>query len=360
MKRGSRILLFLVLVIVILIAVAFLLLRPNLLPGSGAVTPTPASVSIVVVKQEIKRNSEVKADSLGTINYPLEQRTEKMVTDMDTVVGKYAAFDLPQGLPLTVDMVTDRPGANNGSPHARVIQPGMVAIAIPISRLNSVAYGVWDGDFVNVIATTMFVDLDSSYQSILPNNIGQIVNVGAKPDDSPLVTLGMNTGGIGSSRTGGRAELDPTLNQAVYLIPSEEQRPRLVSQTILQNVQVLHVGSFDTGASQNVQATPAPDAAGQAAATPAPVLGPDVITLIVHPQDAVALTYLIYGGAKLTLVLRAPDDNTTLAEAEAVTLQYLVSQYVIPAPAKLSYGFQPRIDILVEPILRNDIPTPRP
>jgi Flp pilus assembly protein CpaB len=362
MKRGSRILLFLVLVIVILVAVAFLLLKPQC-PGGlfcppATATPAQAWISIVVVGQPINQYDEIKAESLTSMEIPPNLLSEKMITDPEEVTGKFAAFPLAQGLPLTKDMVTDRPDLMTKNPWSRKIQPGLVAIAIPITRLSSVAFAVRDGDYVNVIATTMFVDLDSAYQSILPNNIGQVVNVGAKPDEAPLVTLGMSTGGIGASRSGGRAELDPLLNQAIYLIPAEAQRPRIVSQTILQHVQVLHTGSFDE-VPQQPQATPATDAGGQPVATPAPTLSPDVITLMVSPQDAVALTYLMYGGAKLTLALRAPDDDTR-PEMEAATLQYLLSQYAIPVPAKLPYGIQPRMDGLIEPVLKNDIPTPHP
>jgi hypothetical protein len=41
-------------------------------------------------------------------------------------------------------------------------------------------------------------------------------------------------------------------------------------------------------------------------------------------------------GTLFTLVLRAPDD-TSRVETEAATLQYLLSQYAIPVPAKLPY-----------------------
>ncbi len=366
MKRGTRILLFLGLLIVILIAVALLLtgIIPSPLSPAAAPSATPSTtISIVTVGQSIGRGSEIEAASLSSMEIPLEIWNEKMVTKQDEVVGKYALFNLPQGLPVMQEMLTDRPDAGTGSPWAKVIQPGQVAISIPISRLNSVAYGIWDGDHVNVIATTMFVDLDSPYQSILPNNFGQVVNVGAQPDAAVLLTLGMNNGSGAGSRTTGRAELDPVLNQAVYLIPSEAQRPRIVSQTILQDIQVLHIGNFSSSAkpaqAQAAAATPDPNQAGAAATPVPPVAGPDVITLIVSPQDAVTLTYLMYGGAKLTLTLRAPDD-TSRAEIEAATLQFLLSQYAIPIPAKLPYGFQPRIDTLIEPVLQRDIPTPRP
>jgi pilus assembly protein CpaB len=90
---------------------------------------------------------------------------------------------------------------------------------------------------------------------------------------------------------------------------------------------------------------------------PAP---PDVITLIVSPQDAVTLNYLIYGGAQLTLVLRNPRD-ADIVTTEAVTLSYLLDQYNIPIPVKLPYGFEPAVTELVSPLLPNEnTPTPRP
>jgi len=135
---------------------------------------------------------------------------------------------------------------------------------------------------------------------------------------------------------------------------------------------VLQMGNFLTPAEKAAleatqpaaTATPEPGAEQpeQAAApTPTPVPAPpDVITLIVSPQDAVTLNYLIYGGAELTLVLRNPKD-TEANGTEAVTLTYLLDQYNIPIPVKLPYGFEPAVEALVPPVLPNDsTPTPQP
>jgi pilus assembly protein CpaB len=79
---------------------------------------------------------------------------------------------------------------------------------------------------------------------------------------------------------------------------------------------------------------------------------PKYITLIVSPQDAVTLNYLMYsgagGGAALTLALRSAGDDTRI-QTEAVTLQFLLDQYRIPVPVKLPYGMEPKTDRLVEP-----------
>jgi pilus assembly protein CpaB len=342
MNRGSRILLFLVVIIVIFVAVAFLLLSRGGNPFAQAPTATPPLVSVVIVGQPINRDDEIKKESLSTMQLPQTNVTEKMITNPDLVVGKFALFPLAQGLPITSDMISDRPGMNQpGSEAARIISPGLVAVSVPISRLGSMVYGIKDGDHVNVIATTLFVDVDATFQSSLPNFTAAVTGVGFVPDTLPKLSAEIVSGGPTSAQ--GRAELDPTLNQALYIVPSEAQRPRLVSQMILQNIQVLHVGNFSLGSQEPQQV-----AEGQPTPTAVPQPIPDAITLIVSPQDAVALTYLINTGTQFTLTLRAPDDPTHV-ETEAATLQYLLSQYAIPVPAKLPYAIEPRLTTLTEP-----------
>jgi pilus assembly protein CpaB len=75
---------------------------------------------------------------------------------------------------------------------------------------------------------------------------------------------------------------------------------------------------------------------------------------MVSPQDAVTLNYLIFSGAQITLTLRNPNDVDNYPPTEAATLQYLLSQYNIPVPAKLPYSLEPRIDSLVPPYMPND------
>jgi pilus assembly protein CpaB len=90
---------------------------------------------------------------------------------------------------------------------------------------------------------------------------------------------------------------------------------------------------------------------------------PDIVTLIVTPQDSITLTYLINAqmqqtnpdGTKQTmtqtrfsLTLRNPTDQARQA-TEASTLQFLLSQYNIPIPAKLPYALQPAIPSLLSP-----------
>jgi Flp pilus assembly protein CpaB len=279
-------------------------------------------------------------------------------TNKSDVVGQFAKIQIAQGVPIVDSMLSATPGNVNlpGSSWAPLIPQGLTAVSIPITRLSSASYGIRDGDYVNVIVTMLLVDVDASYQTILPNNTALVTGAGALQQQLPQLTVQIASGGATSAQ--GRTELDPTLNSAIYLVPSETQRPRLVTQMIMQNIQVLHVGTFPLPSEQVTEqlsagATPTPNAQGQT--TQPQVTRPDVITLMVTPQDAVVLTNLIYNGSQITLTLRNPNDFDFRTTTDAATLQYLLSQYNIPVPAKLPYATQPRIDTLTAPSLPNDV-----
>jgi len=224
----------------------------------------------------------------------------------------------------------------------------MVAVSLPISRLSSVSYAPRPGDHVNVIVSLLLVDVDTDFQSITPNLSG-VVTASGPPDPTsgernPLTVAIAN--GIY-----GRVVIDPVLNQAVFLVPSEGQRPRMVSHMLLQDVVVLQVGNFPL---ESKPAAAAPE--GEPTATPLPegqaaqaVPVPDIITLIVRPQDAVALNFILLGqpqmATQLSLVLRGTKD-TTRENTLPVTLGFLLEQYQIPIPAKVPYSLTPRIDAL--------------
>ena len=384
MRRG-RVFILLALIIVIGFALVYLLYSRGILFGGPVseiteepvYTATPiATAKVVVVTQRVLRGDIISADKLDMVDYQADLVLPIMYTDVNLVAGKMARYTMDPYTVVTSALVTDSPDTEQGSDDALFISPGMVAVSIPITRLSSVSYAPQRGDHVNIIATMLFVDLDPAWQSILPNWTGNVIGPGG---------LGILEGGGSTAETTitllaqpfrgaseqGRPENDTLLNQTFYILPSEAQRPRLVSQTLIQNVIVLQMGNFLTPSEKAAleatkpapTATPEPGAeqppqAGEPTPTPMPA-PPDVITLIVSPQDAVTLNYLIYGGAQLTIALRNPRD-TELATTEAVTLSYLLDQYNIPIPVKLPYGLQPAVTALVPPQLPNGTPTPLP
>jgi pilus assembly protein CpaB len=226
-----------------------------------------------------------------------------------------------------------------------------------------VAFGIRDGDYVNIIVSMLLVDVDPSFQSILPNFSADVVAPGLTSSGLSQLAAVITSGGEGARA--GRSEPDGTIGQPIYVVPAEGQRPRMVTQTFMQNVQVLHVGTFplpgETGTEQfnaasGVYATATPAPAGAPAAT---VTRPDIVTLMVLPEDANTLVFLIHSGAKITLTLRNPNDQGPASSTDAAMLEYLLTQYNIPVPAKLPYSLEPRLDILSDPRLPGD-PTPIP
>lgn len=359
MRRG-RIFFYLAAILILVLGAAFLIWQRFMQPSPAAPAqeaPAPAPVvdlvPVVVITQPIPRGSELNETVLGLIDLPRDTVIEGMFSDIALVVGRQAKFDLDSGIPLTASMLVDTAEqlSKTGSIASLSIPRGKVAISIPIDRLSSVSYAPRPGDHVGVIATMLFVDIDSEFQTVLPNEVGGVVGPSTNAETGANTITISIIGGEGATSVYGRTELDPILNELTYALPSEPQRPRLVSQFVLYDVEVLQIGEFDlpnaeAGANQAQGAEAAP-VEGEEAAAPA-VTAPTIITLIVDPQDAVALNYLLYSEAELTLVLRASGDDTPLS-TEAATLQFMLDVYNIPAPAKLPYSIEPRIDSLTPP-----------
>jgi pilus assembly protein CpaB len=272
------------------------------------------------------------------------------VGEEGALVDQTARFTLEQGVVITSAMVGEGPIEISGPSWAVQIPSGMVAAAIPTNRLALVGYGVNDGAHVNVNACMLFVDIDPAFQTILPNFTAVVTGTGFQQEGAaPLLSVSIAGGGEGSRQ--GRVELDPTLQQPFYAVPSEAQRPRLVCQMILQDIVVLKLGTFALQtAAPDPNATPSPAQAQQQA-------NPDIVTLMVNPQDSISLNYFVYSGAMLSLSLRNPNDTSRFS-AESATLTSLLTQYNISLPSKLPYGVQPRVDILVPPILPNNTVQP--
>jgi Flp pilus assembly protein CpaB len=366
-KRSGGIFFLLALIIVLILVAIVVVIRflPSILPfGIPGLTskpqvvvstpvPTPQSVEIIILAQPVTRGGAVDVGMLTSAYIPVTQYTQGLFyatdpnqTDLakkyEAVLGKRAKFEMDPGTPLTQALLVDN---RLGSVPSFDIPAGMVAVSIPVTRLTAVAYALQAGDHVNIIASLLLSDIDQSFQSVLPNKSAPVTMPGATAENGPVagsITIGPAT------NDQGRTEVDPVLNQPIYLVPSEAQRARLVSQTLVQDAIVLWVGDFtvegySAGTSgQPVQPTPTP-APGEAAPPPAAPVKPDIVTLVVTPQDAVTLNNLMLTGpaAKLSLVLRSAGDSSK-NPTSAVTLQFILDQYSIPVPAKLPYGTEPR------------------
>jgi Flp pilus assembly protein CpaB len=388
MRRG-RVFIYMALIIILGLVALVVIWQRFLVPSSQGPTtdaqPTPVvtTVNIIVLTQKVPRGAALTADVMGMIPIQQELFIQGMYTNISDAEGKLAKFDLDSGIPLTSSMVVDSAEqlSSTGSNAALTIPRGMVAVSIPVDRLSSVSYAPRPGDHVNVIVAMNFIDLDPDFQTALPNrNIGVIApgtgegsisgSVGGEGGGgSGSTSVSMQTSSIvavsgGGGGTVGRVVTDPILAQTFYHVPSEQgQRPRLVSQNLLQDSVVLQVGNFsikDETQPVSVEAEPTPQPGG-AQPTPVPEPpAPDLITLIVTPQDAITLNYLIYSGAKLTLALRPAGDDTRV-NTESVTLQFLLEQYNVSVPAKLPTGIQPNKELpQIDFNIYAPFPTPAP
>jgi pilus assembly protein CpaB len=395
MRRGRIFFIIALILILGLAAVAivyFRFLQPATSEPVAEVVATEEvdMVGVVVVTQHTPRGYLLNETVLGLIEIPRTMLIEGYFTDLAQVVGRQARVDLDANMLLTNSMVVDSPDqlSTTGSLAALSIPRGMVAVSIPINRLSSVSYAPQPGDHVNVIATLLIVDLDTDYQSKTPNKSAAVLGagpgvvIGAETAEDVSVDANTDMGKVTAQSVGGgptsvigRTQIDPLLEQTLYSIPSESQRPRLVSQTLLQDAIVLGVGEFPLEEEVEAKPTPTPElppvegeteSAEYTSDYPQTELAepetklPDLITLVVNPQDAVTLNYLVYAGSQLTLALRPSGDDTRV-QTEPTTLDFLLKQYNIPVPVKLPYGMEPRVDDLLPPELTNDaVPTPEP
>ena len=367
MRRG-RIFIYLALIIIVVVAAGALYLwrrsKATPPPVPTQTTPQVHYVGIITAGQNIAAGTVITDGMLSSIQIPQDKLVQGLFTKKSDLVNMYAKIAITQGVPITDAMVSLSPGNVNlpGSSWAPYIPQGMTAVSIPITRLSSTAYGIRQGDYVDVIVSMLLVDVDPALQTVLPNKIAGLDN-------------STTTNGVlkitNSDVTQGHFEVDqvatdPVSNMLVYVQPSEAQRPRLVTQMIMQNIQVLRTGTFPLpGETDTTQAgsqpangpTPTPLPANQTQAAPV-IIRPDIITLMVSPQDAVTLTYLVYSGATITLTLRNPNDKTPITQPDAAMLEYLLTQYNIPVPAKLPYAMDPRLDSITQPKLPNDTSQP--
>lgn len=375
-RRRSRAIIYIALILILLVVVLVVVARPDLIGlgrpqnkatavGAAAKTsvPTPEDVvDIVVTTQDIHRGQTITDDLLALVSLPRKEYTEGVFyTDKKDLVSARAKFDLRAHTPLTSALVYA--AGTTGSVPSFEIPAGKVAISVPISKLSSVAYGLQKGDHVNVIASLLVVDIDNNFQSRLPNRTGIVTAPGPIGDNQTYVTALVNSppeytvAPPSAASYMGRIEIDPTMNNPVYVIPSEAQRPRLVSQTLIQDVVILQLGAFSQTTTSDQPITAPIPQPGQptlkattttqqrttTTTTQTETKIPDVVTLIVSPQDAVTLNYLMLSGANLNMVLRSAGDSE-VKNTEAVTLQFILDQYQIPIPAKLSNGLEPRLD----------------
>ncbi|MCX8061284.1 MAG: Flp pilus assembly protein CpaB [Anaerolineales bacterium] len=379
MRRGRIFFLLALIVFLGLVAVVlvFIRFRPAITPQPSPVTePTPVIdvVNVLVTTQKVPRGSVITRDVVSLIPIQRQFFLQGMFSEIKDVEGRLARIDLEAGYILMDNMLANSAEelSKMGSDIALYIPRGSVAVAIPIDRLTKASYPVQPGDRVNVAVVHAFVDIDTEFQSILPNVSGMVCLPGSNPTSceatAPItadIKVDEKPEGIGDV---GRRDNIPGFDVPILAVPSEYQRPRLVAQVILQDVTVLSVGNYAASLMMTEQTQPAAQQPTEQAPQPPnqqtpqqpqqskPL--PEFVSIIVNPQDALMLTYLMANGAQFTFHLRSAGDNSRI-QIEAETLQHYLNKYNIPIPVKLPFGLEPRVDSPAMPVI-TILPTPTP
>jgi len=334
MRRGG---LLIVLGLILAIGAAVIVLMtmmqqqpspPQPPPGAPQAQPTGVPTQKVwVALQPIRRGGEFVEGTLGLRDWPTTNVPPDVIGDAAETIGRVAAIDIVQGMPILRSMLAEKGAAGQA---ALQVPPGRVAVAFPIDEQSSVAYAIQPGDYVDVLIMASFIDLDPEFQAKRPNYIQFFTSRTDKETGETSFNLMDRTDEGRFERPPG---LPPEISGAI-VYPREEQRPRRVAQLTVQAAKVLRVGPWIE------TPTPTPPSGAEGGAQPQPPPPPRIITLAVDPQDALVLLWARKSEMHMELALRASGDENARYQPEAVTLQYMLARFQISVPPKLEYGFE--------------------
>ncbi|MDX1524071.1 MAG: Flp pilus assembly protein CpaB, partial [Anaerolineae bacterium] len=302
MQRGRLlIILAVILGLAVLGLVFFLVLGGTGGPGDGEqptpVVETPPSeetepqpiqtTEVIVALQPIPRGSEFVQGAIGRRAWPVGNVPPGAIADEAETIGRVAKTEIFQGQPIVRDMLADIAAGDDASFQ---IPAGRVAVAYPFDRQSSVAYAIQPGDYVDILITAFFQDVDEEFQTRLPNKIRFFVaEVDEDLNPTGVFTL---TNVLTEGRFGVASDNIPAL-----VFPSEAQIPRRVAQLTVPAAKVIRVGPWleEPPPTPEPGTEPVPEGEEGAEAVPTPPPLPDIATLAVTPQDALVLLWLRKG-----------------------------------------------------------------
>jgi pilus assembly protein CpaB len=285
-------------------AAVFVLLQST---GSPTEQAEVQRADVVVAIQPIAEDEPVEG-RIELRPVPVETIPDGALRSLDGTSGMLAAGPIPQGTIIQNDLLISPAERMQEGELGKLLEPGFVAVALPIDELSSVSYGIQPGDHVDVLMTFFFVDLDQETQTI-------------EPLCPPLCTSG-----------------EAQQQQAQV----SEQRPRLASQLTLQDVRVLGVGRWEH---EDEQATEEQQPRAQ---QPVAAALPKYVTVMVTPQDALVLKLAREHGMSIDLAVRAQDDAQQFA-TQQVTLDYIMARFSVSLPGQQPYTIQDVEDVQPRP-----------
>jgi Flp pilus assembly protein CpaB len=340
---------------------------PSGLEGDGVSEPgviTTAlteTVEVVVSLQTVERGWQMTAAELVTDTRFIDEVGDNVFTNIDDAIGLYARSKIFQGETLTKDALVVDPaliGETEYGPSS-LIPPGYVAMAVPMDRLSGVAYALDEGDYIDIMMTFYFYQIDEQFQTYLENAAvfyleDTVETEGETPAEGEEATTELTN--IFVLWPYGRFEELPT-GDTVHIYGSEYQRPVPISM-ILQNARVIQVGNY-VPPDPVEPATPTPEPVAEGEPTPTPQPGgpiqptgtpyPDILLVALTPQQQLFLKYAIESPVDIDFALRGANDNQ-LYTVENVDVNLLIERFNIEIPPGFNYS--------VDNPLPDETPTP--
>jgi len=323
--------------------------------GSEEVPPDTQFVEVVVSLQTVPRGWQMTADELTTDLRISTDVGPNVITDINDAIGLYARSDIYQGQTLTTDALVDdiRLVAVDSYGPSSLIPPGFVAQAVPMDRLAGVAYGISEGDYVDILISFVLQEIDPQFQTLLENSITFYLR---DEEGNPiLITIDPY----------GRFEELPT-GEVTHIAPSESKRRPILVSMILQNAKVIQVGTWQPEL-PIAASTPTPEPVAEGEATPTPVVGeiptatptpPDTLLLALLPQQQLLLKYAVESYASIDFALRGIND-AQLYTIENVDFNYIKERFNIEIPSNFEFTTE-FIDVTPTPIVQEPTPTEVP
>lgn len=279
MRRGGRLLIFLGILLAFVAFIGIVLLMRR--TPQEVVVPEVPTQQVVVAAVDIPARAKLAAEDVTVKEMPVNMVPPLAMTEVLSATDRIALTDIYAGQILLQSMVSG-PGTNADLIPALSVPEGMVAMAVPINELSGVGEALRVGDRVDIVVSLRVLDWDAQ---------------------------------------------------------GNESKPEYSAQMTLQNIEILHLGSWappvvdevtEEGASSGLIGA----GGGRAGGTTCEPL--NVAIVLVEPQDALVLKYVLddkleYGRETFTFVLRGVEDEE-IYSTEAVNQEYMVDRFKFSEP----------------------------
>lgn len=233
-------------------------------------------VLVVMASKDVPDGSAITAGELDMQPFPADFVPHGAIVSPDNAIGKYTTTQITKGQIVLNNQLSSTLRAGELS---LSVPTGMEAVALPMTDLMSENGAIKAGDHVDILLTL---------------NLDKIAITGSGPSATPVAVVGS----------------------------TNAENP--VTQTTLQDVEVLAVGSVNSSSSGGgTSATTAGSSTGTATR--------GAVIVLVSPQDALVLKYAKDSGGVVDLALRAPGDSQKVT-TDPVTIDRLFSRFNFQVP----------------------------